>query len=56
MDLLWLIAKRYYDGLPKPSEVAINGNKVDRRSAKQIQIDMCKKLGIWEMVKWKLSA
>ena len=55
MDLLWLLAKRHYDNLPQPSVVA-RGEKKDTRTAKQIEIDTLKKLGVWEMVKWKYSA
>lgn len=45
MDLLWLIAKRYYNELPQPSEVANGAKKRDNRSAKQITSDILKKLG-----------
>ena len=45
MDLVWLIAKRYYTGLPQPSEVDDGNRKEDRRSAEQIKKDLLKKLG-----------
>ena len=45
MDLVWSIAKRYYNGLPMPSEIWSNRNKIDRRSAKQIVSDTIKGLG-----------
>lgn len=54
MDLLWLLAKRHYDNLPQPSDVA-KGEHKDRRTARQIEIDTLKKLGVWEAVKWKYS-
>lgn len=44
MDLLWLIAKKSYNGLPQPSEIA-SGKKRDTRSAEQIKNDILKKLG-----------
>ena len=56
MDLLWLLAKRHYSGLPQPSDVARGKEHKDNRTAKQIEIDTLKKLGIWEAVKWKYSA
>lgn len=45
MDLVWSIAKQYYENLPIPSEVWINENKRDTRSAKQIIADTMKKFG-----------
>lgn len=45
MDLLWLLAKRYYDNLPMPSEVKSKKHKVDNRSAKQIIEDTLKGIG-----------
>lgn len=45
MDLLWLIAKRYYDNLPMPSEFYDKKNKKDTRSAKQIIDDTINGLG-----------
>lgn len=56
MDLLWLLAKRHYVNLPQPSDVARGDLRKDTRTAKQIEIDTLKKLGVWEMVKWKYSA
>ena len=45
MDLVWLIAKHYYDGLEQPSEIYFKRKKKDRRSGKQIINDLMKKLG-----------
>ena len=46
MDLIYLLAKRYYDGLPGlPSELAEKKHKVDDRSAEQIAKDTIKGLG-----------
>ena len=45
MDLLWGIAKRYYEDLPMPSEIWTNVNKIDRRSANQIIDDLIRKYG-----------
>lgn len=45
MDLLWGIAKTHYDGLPMPSEIWLNKDKIDRRSGKQIIDDLIKELG-----------
>lgn len=45
MDLLWLLAKRHYNGLPQPSDVANETKKKDKRTAKQIESDTLKKLG-----------
>ena len=44
MDLLWSIAKQYYDGLPMPSEIWA-GKRKDDRSGKQILNDLMKGLG-----------
>ena len=52
MDLLWLLAKRHYENLPQPSDIATADRK-DKRTARQIEIDTLKKLGVWEAVKWK---
>lgn len=46
MDLLWLEAKRHYQGLPKPSDVANEMQIKDTRSAQQIVKDTLKKLGV----------
>lgn len=46
MDLLWLVANKYYNGLPpKPSEIE-SGERApkDTRSAKQIKDDLIKRL------------
>ena len=45
MDLLWLLAKRHYDNLPKPSDIEYESVVRDMRTAKQIQEDIIKKLG-----------
>ena len=45
MDLVWSIARRYYDGLPMPSEIWSGKDKIDRRSGEQIIDDLIKKLG-----------
>lgn len=45
MDLIWGIAKQHYDGLPMPSEIWTNKDKIDRRSGKQIIGDLLKNLG-----------
>ena len=45
MDLVWGIARRYYDDLPKPSEIWTNKeDKADHRSGDQIIDDLIKKL------------
>ena len=36
MDLLWLDAKRHYDGLPKPSEIGNKQYTKDTRTAEEI--------------------
>jgi len=46
MDLLWLLAKRHYNGLPQPSDIANETRKKDNRTAKQIKNDIIKKLRI----------
>ena len=45
MDLIWLLAKKYYNGLPQPSEIEYEKHTKDTRSAKQIQQDILKRLG-----------
>ena len=45
MDLLWGIAKQYYNGLPMPSEIWAEKDKIDRRSGQQILNDLMEKLG-----------
>lgn len=45
MDLLWLLVKRHYDNLPKPSDIEYESVVRDMRTAKQIQEDIIKKLG-----------
>lgn len=45
MDLLWLMAKRYYTGLQQPSDLYYKRKKVDKRSKEQIIRDMIKGLG-----------
>lgn len=45
-DLLWLMVSRYYEDLPRPSTVYHKNVKVDKRTAKQIQNDILKKLGV----------
>lgn len=44
MDLVWLIAKRWYPDIPQPSEIAVKRRKTDRRNARQITDDVLKKL------------
>lgn len=45
MDLLWLLAKRYYQNLPQPSDVAESRRVSDIRTAKQIQQEIVRQLG-----------
>ena len=46
MDLLWLIAKRNYDGLKQPSDLYFNRDKkTDKRTKQQIIDDLLKGLG-----------
>lgn len=45
MDLLWLIAKRWYPNLAQPSDVADDRKMKDTRTAKQIQDDILRQLG-----------
>lgn len=44
MDLLWLIAKRWYPNLQQPSDIE-NQKPRDTRSASQIKSDIYKRLG-----------
>ena len=43
MDLIWLLTKRYYDNLPRPSDF-VRQDRQDKRTAEQIKADMVKKL------------
>lgn len=45
MDLIWLLAKRYYPSIQQPSDVSENRKAADTRSARQIIKDTMKKLG-----------
>lgn len=45
LDLLWLLAKRHYQNLPQPSDVAESKRMTDTRTAKQIQQDLAERLG-----------
>lgn len=45
MDLLWLIAKKHYNGLPRPSDIENEKRMKDTRSAEQIKRDIVKRLG-----------
>ena len=45
MDLIYLIAKRNYNGLRQPSDLYFQRKKVDRRTGKQIIEDLMKNLG-----------
>lgn len=45
MDLVWLIAKRWYPNIPQPSSVENEKHIRDRRSAEQIKADIQKRLG-----------
>jgi hypothetical protein len=45
MDLVWLLAKRYYGNLPMPSEIGSKKYKVDKRTAKEIIRDTIKGIG-----------
>ena len=46
MDMLYLLTKRYYDGLKIPSDIYYQREKkADKRSAKQIIEDTLKGLG-----------
>ena len=47
-DLLWLMVSRNYDDLPRPSAIYRGNVKKDSRTAKQIQNDILKKLGVKE--------
>jgi hypothetical protein len=44
MDLLWLIAKRYYDGLTQPSDL-YKEQKEQKQTAKQIKEYILARLG-----------
>ena len=44
MDLKWLDMKRFYQNLPKPSEVASEHKVKDTRSAAQIKQGILRKL------------
>ena len=45
MDLLWLIAKRWYPNIPQPSDIENERHVRDNRSAEQIKADIQKRLG-----------
>lgn len=45
LDLLWLLAKRYYDNLPQPSELANSDNLQPGQSAQSIKNEIIEKLG-----------
>lgn len=45
MDLVYLIAKKSYDGLSRPTDLYHRRDKRDTRSSKKIIADMLKKLG-----------
>lgn len=45
LDLLWLLAKRYYDNLPRPSEIAGEENKNAGPTAAEIKENIVRKLG-----------
>lgn len=45
MDLLWYIAKLYYEGLTKPSDIWTDNYIVDNRSGDQIIDDLITKYG-----------
>lgn len=45
MDLIYLIAKKDYNGLRKPSDLYYHRKKIDRRNSKQIIDDLIKNLG-----------
>ena len=45
MDLLWLIAKRWYPNIPQPSDIENERTVRDRRTASQIKNDIYKRLG-----------
>ena len=44
-DLIWLIAKKSYDGLKQPSDIYHNRNRTDTRGKSQIVNDILKHLG-----------
>ena len=45
MDLVWMLAKRYYDiQTPEPTRYELEHKPVDRRSAEQIKQDVLKKV------------
>ena len=45
MDLVWLLARKYYDiSTPQPSKIETEHNPQDRRSGSQIKKDLLKKL------------
>lgn len=44
MDMVWLLAKKYYEiSSPQPSKLETEHKPVDRRNASQIKDDMLKK-------------
>ena len=45
MDLVYLIAKKSYDGLKQPSDLYYKRAKIDNRTGKQIIEDLVKNLG-----------
>lgn len=45
MDLVYLIAKKDYNGLRQPSDLYFHKKKVDKRTGKQIIEDLIKNLG-----------
>ena len=45
MDMIWLMAKRNYDGLKQPSSLYFQTKKTDRRGKRQIIADILKSLG-----------
>lgn len=45
MDLVYLIAKKSYNGLKQPSDLYFRKKKVDRRTSKQIIADLIRNLG-----------
>ena len=44
LDLLWLLAKRYYDNLPQPSELANNDRRPEQTAA-EVKNQILERLG-----------
>jgi hypothetical protein len=45
LDLLWLLAKRYYDNLPQPSEMARSEARQAGPTAEEIKSEILERLG-----------